>query len=35
MGGVALPTPRAGDQAGFPLGWVHDVVWAPTGPGTR
>ena len=24
----------AGDQAGFPLGWVHDVVWAPTGPGT-
>ena len=18
-----------GDQAGFPLGWVHDVVWAP------
>jgi hypothetical protein len=21
----------AGDQAGFPLGWVHDVVWAPTG----
>lgn len=27
----------AGDQAGFPLGWVHDVVWAPTavGPSTR
>ena len=27
----------AGDQAGFPLGWVHDVVWAPrpvTGPVT-
>src|SRR5271156_5392565 len=24
---------EAGDQAGFPLGWVHDVVWAPTGPG--
>ncbi len=24
----------AGDQAGFPLGWVHDVVWAPTGPGS-
>jgi Cysteine dioxygenase type I len=24
---------KAGDQAGFPLGWVHDVVWAPTGPG--
>ena len=28
---------EAGDQAGFPLGWVHDVVWAPetislTGP---
>ena len=22
----------AGDQAGFPLGWVHDVVWAPTDP---
>ncbi|OBI47547.1 cysteine dioxygenase [Mycobacterium kyorinense] len=26
----------AGDQAGFPLGWVHDVVWAqndvPAGP---
>jgi hypothetical protein len=22
----------AGDQAAFPLGWVHDVVWAPTGP---
>lgn len=22
----------AGDQAGFPLGWVHDVVWAPTRP---
>lgn len=19
----------AGDQAGFPLGWVHDVEWAP------
>ncbi|MGZ4513947.1 MAG: cysteine dioxygenase [Mycobacterium sp.] len=19
----------AGDQAGFPLGWVHDVMWAP------
>jgi hypothetical protein len=19
----------AGDQAGFPLGWVHDVFWAP------
>jgi Cysteine dioxygenase type I len=24
---------EAGDQAGFPLGWVHDVVWAPSGPG--
>lgn len=27
---------EAGDQAGFPLGWVHDVVWtpgaAPAGP---
>jgi quercetin dioxygenase-like cupin family protein len=23
---------RAGDQAGFPLGWVHDVVWAPSEP---
>ena len=23
---------EAGDQAGFPLGWVHDVVWASTGP---
>jgi hypothetical protein len=22
---------EAGDQAGFPLGWVHDVVWAQTG----
>jgi Cysteine dioxygenase type I len=21
----------AGDQAGFPLGWVHDVEWAPSG----
>ncbi|BBY56756.1 cysteine dioxygenase family protein [Mycobacterium koreense] len=20
---------RAGDQAAFPQGWVHDVVWAP------
>ncbi|MBI3227120.1 MAG: cysteine dioxygenase family protein [Mycolicibacterium cosmeticum] len=24
---------RAGDQAGFPLGWVHDVVWAPAAAG--
>ncbi|HEY1841093.1 MAG TPA: cysteine dioxygenase family protein [Mycobacterium sp.] len=23
---------EAGDQAGFPLGWVHDVVWSPPGP---
>lgn len=23
---------EAGDQAAFPLGWVHDVVWAPTVP---
>jgi hypothetical protein len=22
----------AGDQAAFPLGWVHDVTWAPGGP---
>jgi Cysteine dioxygenase type I len=22
----------AGDQAAFPLGWVHDVTWAPTDP---
>jgi hypothetical protein len=22
----------AGDQAAFPLGWVHDVVWAPDVP---
>jgi hypothetical protein len=29
--GQALRSRRleAGDQAGFPLGWVHDVVWAP------
>jgi hypothetical protein len=25
----------AGDQAGFPLGWVHDVVWAPRTAPTR
>jgi hypothetical protein len=25
---------KAGDQAGFPLGWVHDVLWAPSGPRT-
>ncbi|CPR08975.1 cysteine dioxygenase type I superfamily protein [Mycobacterium bohemicum DSM 44277] len=31
--GTALRRRRleAGDQAGFPLGWVHDVVWAPRG----
>ena len=23
----AAPTVDAGDQAAFPLGWVHDVVW--------
>ena len=23
---------EAGDQAAFPLGWVHDVVWAPSTP---
>ena len=22
---------NAGDQAAFPLGWVHDVAWAPAG----
>lgn len=22
----------SGDQAAFPLGWVHDVVWAPDTP---
>ncbi|MGV0849801.1 cysteine dioxygenase [Mycolicibacterium phlei] len=22
----------AGDQTAFPLGWVHDVVWAPSSP---
>ncbi|MCH9732519.1 MAG: cysteine dioxygenase family protein [Actinomycetia bacterium] len=22
----------AGDQAAFPLGWVHDVTWAPSQP---
>lgn len=29
--GGALRSRRlaAGDQAAFPLGWVHDVVWAP------
>ncbi|PRC49692.1 cysteine dioxygenase, partial [Mycobacterium sp. ITM-2017-0098] len=29
--GTALRERRlvAGDQAAFPLGWVHDVVWAP------
>lgn len=24
----------AGDQAAFPLGWVHDVVWMPGGGGS-
>jgi hypothetical protein len=24
---------NAGDQAGFPLGWVHDVIWAPAAGG--
>ncbi|MGB3483379.1 MAG: cysteine dioxygenase [Mycobacterium sp.] len=24
---------QAGDQAAFPLGWVHDVVWAPSASG--
>ena len=24
----------AGDQAAFPLGWVHDVTWAPFGAGS-
>jgi Cysteine dioxygenase type I len=24
---------QAGDQAAFPLGWVHDVVWAPATTG--
>jgi Cysteine dioxygenase type I len=25
----------AGDQAAFPLGWVHDVTWAPAEHATR
>ena len=25
----------AGDQAAFPLGWVHDVVWAPSPAGAQ
>jgi Cysteine dioxygenase type I len=36
-GGLRRRRLDAGDQAGFPLGWVHDVVWAPrpvTGPVT-
>jgi hypothetical protein len=24
---------EAGDQAAFPLGWVHDVLWAPAAAG--
>lgn len=36
-GGLRQRRLSAGDQAAFPLGWVHDVVWAPepavpTGP---
>lgn len=31
-GGLRRKRLRAGDQAAFPLGWVHDVTWAPTGP---
>lgn len=34
-GGLRKRRLAAGDQAAFPLGWVHDVVWAPdttTGP---
>ncbi|HZQ34029.1 MAG TPA: cysteine dioxygenase family protein [Mycobacterium sp.] len=27
-------TLTAGDQAAFPLGWVHDVTWAPAEPAT-
>ena len=34
--GTSLRTRRleAGDQAAFPLGWVHDVVWADSVPAT-
>jgi len=28
-------TLEAGDQASFPLGWVHDVVRAPDAPGAE
>jgi hypothetical protein len=28
-GGLRQRRLDAGDQAAFPLGWVHDVVWAP------
>ena len=28
-GGLRRRRLSAGDQAAFPLGWVHDVVWAP------
>ena len=31
--GLRPRTLAAGDQAGFPLGWVHDVVWTPAPPG--
>lgn len=29
-GGLRRRRLDAGDQAAFPLGWVHDVTWAPT-----
>jgi hypothetical protein len=31
-GGLRRRRLQAGDQAAFPLGWVHDVTWAPTRP---
>ena len=31
-GGLRRNRLDAGDQAAFPLGWVHDVVWAPSVP---
>lgn len=33
-GGLRHRRLAAGDQAAFPLGWVHDVVWAPGGGGS-
>ena len=30
--GLRQRTLEAGDQAAFPLGWVHDVVWADSLP---